>query len=74
MAKQITLTRQEAELLVDVLEDNFKTGKFEQAGIGADVAYELRELFGMPEAQNLEYKSDALCDECCKKTTLYDLT
>lgn len=47
MAKQMWLTRDEAELMVDLLEDNFKTGRFDPAGVGADLADEIREAFGM---------------------------
>ena len=54
MARQIWITRDEAELLVDVLEDNYKTGKFEQAGVGADFASEVRRLFGMVEQPDLK--------------------
>ncbi len=59
MAKQLWLNRDEAELLVDVLEDNYRTGKFEPAGVGADFANELREQFGMVEQPKMEYKSEA---------------
>ena len=58
MAKSVVLTRDEAELVVDVLEDNYRTGKYEQAGIGADLAAQVREIFGMSEQPPMEYKQD----------------
>lgn len=54
MAKQIWLNRDEAELLVDLLEDNYKTGKLEPSGVGADLANDIRQLFGMSEQPKLE--------------------
>ena len=56
MAKNIMLNRDEGELLVDVLEDNYRTGKFENAGIGADLASQIREIFGMVEQPELIYR------------------
>lgn len=49
MAREITISRDEAELLVDVLEHNYKTGRFYPAGVGADLAAKLRDKFGMSE-------------------------
>ena len=47
MAKALFINRTEAELLVDVLEDNYKTAKHKPHGVGADLANEVRDLFGM---------------------------
>lgn len=54
---QIYLTRDDAELLVDILEDNYETGKLEPAARGADLALEIRRIFGMVEQPELKYKS-----------------
>lgn len=58
MARQIWLIRDEAELLVDMLEDNYKTAKYYNAGMGADLAAEIREFFGMIEQPPMEYMQD----------------
>lgn len=55
MARSVVLTRDEAELIVDVLEHNYETGGFGQAGLGADVAREIREIFGMGKQPMLVY-------------------
>lgn len=48
MAQDISLLRDEAELLIDLLEENYCTVKYPvHAGIGLDLATQLRELFGM---------------------------
>lgn len=61
MARPILLSRDEAELIVEVLEHNYETGEFGQVGLqvgsGADVARELREIWGMAKQPILIYKS-----------------
>ena len=57
MAKKLNLNRDEAHLLVDLLEENYETAKYEHAGTGADLAAEIRELFGMIRQPELKYKS-----------------
>jgi hypothetical protein len=47
MARAWIITRDEAELLVDLLERNLVEWHEGQYGRGADLAVELRELFGM---------------------------
>ena len=54
MAKDVMLTRDEAELLVDLLEDNYKYGKREPSGVGADLAVQIREIFGMGEQPKIK--------------------
>lgn len=54
MAKNIMLTRDEAELLVDLLEDNYCNGNFQPVGVGADLSTEIREKFGMNEQPPLK--------------------
>ena len=54
MQRKIFLSRDEAELLVDLLENNFITGLFEPSGVGADLAKGIREDFGMDEQPNLD--------------------
>lgn len=45
------MTRDEAELVVDLLEDNYKLGSkgphHSLSGVGADLAAQIREVFGM---------------------------
>jgi len=54
MQREIFLSRDEAELLVDLLENNFITGLFEPSGVGADLAVNLRKDFGMMPQPKLE--------------------
>lgn len=49
MVKDIPISRQHAELIIDVLEYNYEQGLFEPSGVGADFASHLREQFGMPQ-------------------------
>ena len=58
MAKALFINRTEAELLVDVLEDNYKTAKHKPHGVGADLANEVRDLFGMIDQPMLHKESD----------------
>ena len=60
MAKQLWINRQEAELCVDLLEENYEKAGHD-AGIGADYASELREAFGMGEQPPLTHGSKNKC-------------
>lgn len=62
MARQIWLTRDEAELLVDLLEFNYRTDLFSHSGMGADLASQIRALFGMGEQPELKFKEIAIKD------------
>ena len=55
MVQKITITRDEAELLVDLLEDNYRAARYSHAGQGADLAVQIRELFGMGPQTDLVY-------------------
>ena len=60
-AHEFWVSRDLAELMVDLLEDNYKTGKYvHTAGEGADFAVELREKFGMPKQSTLKFREDAV--------------
>ena len=54
MQREIFISRDEADLLVDLLENNFITGLFEPSGAGADLAKSIREDFGMSPQPKLE--------------------
>lgn len=54
MAKELWMSRQEAELIVDLLEENFKNAGSDSE-IGADYASELREIFGMVDQPEMVY-------------------
>ncbi len=57
MAKDITLNRDDAELLVDLLENNYESlSPVGNAGLGTDLASDIRELFGMCEQPDLKFK------------------
>ena len=58
MSKQVWLTRDEAELLVDLLEDNYRNAKISPYGVGADLAVEIREIFGMVKQPNMKCKEN----------------
>jgi hypothetical protein len=51
----IPITRTQAELLVTLLEDNYKSGMYEPSGEGADLAAFLREEFGMCPQPEMVY-------------------
>lgn len=54
MARNIMINRDEAELLVDLLENNYTDeDPIQPSGTGADLAVEIRELFGMAEQPEL---------------------
>jgi len=54
MGREIRISRDEAELLVDLLANNYITGLFEPSGVGADLAVNLRADFGMDGQPDLE--------------------
>lgn len=57
MAANILINRDEGELLVDLLEHNYQTGKFNNAaGRGCDLAADIRELFGMDKQPKLIFE------------------
>lgn len=57
MAIEIIMMRDEAELVVTLLEDNYNSGKYPvHAGQGFDLAGQIRELLGMPEYNGKEQK------------------
>lgn len=58
MARNICLTSDEAVLVVDLLEDNYRLGAsgkhYADSGVGADLAAEIRQIFGMlPQPKDL---------------------
>ncbi len=55
-AHEILINREEAELLVDLLEYNYQTGKFYHAGEGIELAEIIRKKFGMCKQPELIYK------------------
>ena len=60
MAKSVMLTRDEGGLLVDMLEHNYKTGVIDINGIGANLAAEIREIFGMDEQPDIKFASEII--------------
>ena len=65
MQAQIWLNRDRAELLVDLLEDNFRMGGKVGAGDGADFAVYIREIFGMGKQPEMIYG-----ERCTKRPNL----
>ena len=55
MQAHIWLNRDRAELLVSLLEDNFRRGGKVGAGDGADLAVHIREVFGMGEQPKMTH-------------------
>jgi hypothetical protein len=49
--KKVEMLRDEAELVVEILEDNYNTRKFDPANRGLDVAARIRDAFGMPKTK-----------------------
>lgn len=57
MSREITINSDDAELLIDLLENNYQSkDPLGNAGVGADLASEIRDLFRMVKQPDLKFK------------------
>jgi hypothetical protein len=68
MTRTIEISRDQGELLVDLLERNYRRGEVQPTGVGADLAVDIRERFGMPPQPEIKVEPklslDAFMQKC----------